>query len=385
MSAPLMITLYTLINGLTRNIYQVLFNLYLKNLGYNNEIVGTIMSYNLWGGAILGLLIGFLADKFGRKKVILFTQIFIVIFGIWRLFPTSFLSLYITSFLYGGFNVTSRILSNVFLVDYTHYGNRAKFFGLNFGTVMFTGVIGNALGGMLGDLFGFKSIMILAMLLRIFALVPIWSLKENTRRSNIKIKLTGYQKKVFAYYLFSTMSVGFGAGLFIHFGNVIFYDLFSMSATLIGFVLALAQFGTSLGATFSHKLGKKFGAAKLLLISHFSVPILILLMAFIREPVSFTSIYIARFTIMNMVNPIFSTLILSFLPSNILASTSGLNNFVNNAMRGVAAILFANITRTLNGYWVIFLISSIFYLANALVTLQFYKHINGRDKKLYSN
>ncbi|SHH18509.1 MFS transporter [Thermosipho atlanticus] len=384
MSAPVKIILFTFFNGISRNIYQVLFNLYLKSLGYDNEIIGTIMSYNLWGGALLALLIGYFSDKVGRKKVLFLIQPFIVVFAIMRLFPLSANYLYISSFLYGGLNASTRILSDVFIVENTHNKNRAKFFGLNFGANMLTGVLGNATGGILGDLFGFKNVMISAMILRLFAIVPMLNLEEKRIKKG-KFLLNDFQKKVFSFYIFSTASVGFGAGLFIHFGNVIFYDLFSLSATLIGFILAFAQLGTSIGSAFSHKLGKKFGAGRLLLISHFIVPILIFMLAIVREPIIFTTIYVSRFTIMNMVNPIFNTLVLSFLPSNILASSAGIRNFANNGMRAIAAMVFANLATGNEGYFYIFIISAAFYFINAVVTFIFYKNLKGKDKEFYEH
>ncbi|MCD6105276.1 MAG: MFS transporter [Thermosipho sp. (in: Bacteria)] len=384
MSAPARIILFTLMNGISRNIYQVLFNLYLKSQGYGNDIIGTIMSYNLWGGAILALLIGYISDKVGRKKVIFLIQPLTVFFAIIRLLPISLCFIYLASFLYGGFNSSIRILSDVFIVENTHNRNRAKFFGLNFGANMFTGVLGNATGGMFGDLFGFKNVMILAMIFRLFAVFPILKLEEK-RIERGKFVLTEFQKKVFRFFIFSTASVGFGAGLFIHFGNVIFYDLFSLSATVIGFILAFAQLGTSLGSSFSHKLGKKFGAGKLLLLSYFTVPFLIFLLAFIRDPVLFTTIYIGRFTIMNMVNPIFNTLVLSFLPSGILASSAGIRLFANNTMRAFAAMLFSKLAINNNGYTIIFLISAIFYFINAILTYIFYRNLDGRDREYYNH
>lgn len=382
MNIPIKIVIFTFLNGISRNIYQVLFNLYFKDLGYSNEIIGKVMSFNLWGSAFLAFLIGILSDKIGRKKMIFFVQPLIALFAILRLFPSNLTLLYIFSFVFGGFNASTRILTDVFLVENTHSGNRAKFFGINFGVNMLTGVIGNAAGGFLGDLFGFKNVMISAMIVRVFAIIPLIGINEKIITKE-KIKLDDFQKKIFAFYMFSTASVGFGAGLFIHFGNVIFYDLFALSATLIGFILALAQFGTSVGATFSHELGRRFGAAKILMISNLVVPLLILALSFVREPILFTTIYVSRFTLMNMVNPIFNTLVLSYLPRNILASTTGLRSLINNMSRAFAAMLFSSLATNSKGYEIIFIISSVFYFINAFVVFVFYKLMKGKDEEFY--
>ena len=86
-----------------------------------------------------------------------------------------------------------------------------------------------------------------------------------------------------------------------------------------------------------------------------------------------------------MVNPIFNTLVLSFLPSGILASSAGIRLFANNTMRAFAAMLFSKLAINNNGYTIIFLISAIFYFINAILTYIFYRNLDGRDREYYNH
>jgi len=144
---------------------------------------------------------------------------------------------------------------------------------------MFTGVIANVVGGLLGDAFGFRSVLLFSSLSRILALYPILKLDATSSSANEESdeapSIASFSKifkirdskevKTILYYFLSNVNVGLGAGLFVVFGNVIFYDLFHMSATVIGLILAFAQLATSLGAMFSYKIGRKFGDMNVLI------------------------------------------------------------------------------------------------------------------------
>jgi len=144
---------------------------------------------------------------------------------------------------------------------------------------------------------------------------------------------------------------------------------------VIGLILAFAQLATSLGAMFSYKIGRKFGDMNVLIFSYVFVPILIVLLSFTREPITFTSVYILRFAVMNMVGPLLSSVVFSHIPMNIVSSINGVNNFLNNVSRALSAVLFSVLTKFENGYTLIFIISSIFYFLNAYVMIRLRKHL----------
>jgi len=106
---------------------------------------------------------------------------------------------------------------------------------------MFTGVIANVVGGLLGDAFGFRIVLLFSSLSRILALYPILKLDATSSSANEESdeapSIASFSKifkirdskevKTILYYFLSNVNVGLGAGLFVVFGNVIFYDLFT--------------------------------------------------------------------------------------------------------------------------------------------------------------
>jgi len=389
-SATRLITIFTFIDGLAQGIYGTIFNLMLRTSGMPTSQVGRITSFFLWGSALLGLVFGIIADKINKKQLMVTTHLLSIFFGTYRAISPSLIHLGISSFLFGGFSTATSIVLSTLLIIKTARESRSKVLGLNFGIGMFTGVLGNVLGGVLGDAFPIRNVLIVASLSRIVALVPIWKLrlyepkyegKKGGDTNAFKFfsvlnNLDRRATKVTLYYFLSTMSVGFGAGLFVTFGNVIFYDIFHMKPSLIGLILALAQLATSIGAVFSYKLGKRFGEMNVLIFSYVFVPILIVLLSFIREPITFTSVYILRFAVMNMVGPLLTALVFSNIPPSLLSSINGMNSFINNVARALSADLFSILTKYSNGYTLIFVVSSIFYFLNAYVMIRMYKHIS---------
>jgi MFS family permease len=69
----------TIFSGLGNGAVNVVLQLYLLSLGFNSEAIGSIIMMNPIGAALLTIPAGILADRYGKKKIILFG------FSIWWL------------------------------------------------------------------------------------------------------------------------------------------------------------------------------------------------------------------------------------------------------------------------------------------------------------
>lgn len=100
-----------------------------------------------------------------------------------------------------------------------------------------------------------------------------------------------------------------------------------------------------------------------------------------RQPVLFTVLYAFRFVFMNITNPIMTSIIYSYVPNSKLSTVSGLNGFLNNTVRAIAAMVFGYIVGTyVSGYNQLFLLSTVFYGANAFVIFLFYREFGTKSK-----
>jgi len=381
-----LLLIYTFISTITISMYRVVYNLYLRELGFCNNTIGNITSAQLWGSAIIGLIAAVIADRIGKRKILLFSAVVVPVVGIALAYVVDPGIVVLLSFIKGGFTVTAFTVVMAAMTGVTKTENRAKIFGLNFGINMASGVVGNFVGGFFGDLFGLQSTLLISMLGHFLAVIPIIQLRVIDTKSRFKelFDFSGLErdeKKVLTYYFVSTATVGFGAGLFIHFGNLIFKDLFNMSATGIGIALSIAQFGTAAGSILSHRLGRRFGPLRFNLAMQLLVVPLMLSLVVARQPVLFTVLYAFRFVFMNITNPIMTSIIYSYVPNSKLSTVSGLNGFLNNTVRAIAAMVFGYIVGTyVSGYNQLFLLSTVFYGANAFVIFLFYREFGTKSK-----
>jgi MFS family permease len=374
------IILYSLISGTSASIYSMVFNLFLRNNGLTNSIIGNFTSLELYGSAIIGTLLGVFGSSLGKKRIIVATACFSGLIMLLRaFFPYPDMLIY-TAFLNGGMGVARNILLNVIILELTDNKTRARAFGYNAGVSMGSGLIGNIIGGYLGDIFGLKFTLIVAGISFVLSTLVIINLSYNDEPVKIKTQdllvLKGLdcgQKRIVIGYVMTTAFVGFGAGLFINFGNLIFYDLFKMSPAMIGAALSVAQLGTAIGSFYSHKLSEKFGAVQYSAWMQFLVIPLVMMLGYIRDPYLFTACYALRYSLMNMTSPVTSTIIFSALPKERVAIINSLSNFMNNIVRGVASGLFGIIVSSgLSGYKTLFLISAVFYILNIIMYLWTY-------------
>jgi uncharacterized membrane protein YoaK (UPF0700 family) len=66
--------------------------------------------------------------------------------------------------------------------------------------------------------------------------------------------------------------------------------------------------------------------------------------------------------------------VFSHLPSDKLSTISGMNGFLNNSVRAVAAMLFGVIVgASISGYTTLFILSTVFYAASAFIAFLIYK------------
>ncbi|HOO33593.1 MAG TPA: MFS transporter [Thermotogota bacterium] len=385
--------LYTIISVTMQSIIRTDLNLFFREIGLTNGDIGNITSAQLWGAACLGLLVSIFADILGRKRMLIASIIFFPLGNLGLLLAGNMNTMLLFSFIQGGFSVVSFTVIQAMLVDITTPKERAKVIGINLGLMMGVGVFGNFFAGVLGTWFGLKNALLFAIIGYLFAIIPVIMIKDDFKGGSIHsvFDFSGFTKEakilVFLHFM-TTLTVGFGAGLFIHFGNLIFKDLFNMTTLGIGIALSIAQVGTAFSNFFTHRLGRVIGPFRFKLITQALVVPLIIAMAFVRQPIVFIIIYAMRFVLMNSGNPIRTTIINSYVPSDKISTIAGLNSLINNSVRAVAALLFGYIVgASVEGYTTLFLISAVFYGINVLIAIVMYRQYENdpKVKELYNH
>lgn len=374
--------IYSFISSVSWAIYKVVFNLFLREIGFGNDFIGRITSIEMIGSAIIGIIIGVLGDRYGKKKMLFISSVGFGILLISRIsFPTESV-LYILSFFSGGFMTSRMLLLNSYIIDITEHSVRGKAFGFNFGVMMGSGVFGNFVGGVMGEYIGLKTTLFIAAFAYVLSILLIFKVPESIGNKERTLKeifdlseFTNDQKEIVKFYFLRTFTISFGAGLFVNFGNIIFKDMFNMSPAMIGIALSISQVGAATGSILSPKLGKKFGPFKYMKTLSIIVVPLIVTLGFVGDPYAFTTLYALRFSFMNMTNPVGMTIVLSSLPKDKVTTINSIRNSLNFLSRSVAAVLFGVIVALPSGYTYLFLIASIFYFIGYLMLKKMFNPI----------
>jgi len=368
---------FTFLTGFAGQAYGIIFNLHMRRQHFTNAQISAIVSSNLWGSAIFGLILAVVLSKFDKRRLLFFSNLSMGALMILRVVILTFPMQLLFAFISGAISSLSGIVLTATLLAKTESTKRYSVFGSQFSISMAANILGNILGGTMADRLGYSFSLLFAAILQLcsaFLIQKIGNVKGN-RHLLRGFSLDTVQKRVFSYYILSNVLVGFGAGLFLNFSNLMFYDLFGLPLGSVGLIMASAQLMTALGSMSSGFLQRKFGTIRVLLTCYTAVVPLMLSLSFTRNLLAFSGLYIVRFMLMNMVNPSFTVLVFSNLPEQMIMSANGFGNLLNNSSRALAAYLYGWIVEGPRDYTKLLLVSTLFYALNALLTWWFKKRL----------
>jgi predicted MFS family arabinose efflux permease len=368
---------FTFLTGFAGQAYGIIFNLHMRRQHFTNAQISAIVSSNLWGSAIFGLILAVVLSKFDKRRLLFFSNLSMGALMILRVVILTFPMQLFFAFISGAISSLSGIVLTATLLAKTESTKRYSVFGSQFSISMAANVLGNILGGTMADRLGYSFSLLFAAILQLCSAFLIQKIGnvEGNRHLLRGFSFDTFQKRVFSYYILSNVLVGFGAGLFLNFSNLMFYDLFGLPLGSVGLIMASAQLMTALGSMSSGFLQRKFGTIRVLLTCYTAVVPLMLSLSFTRNLLAFSGLYIVRFMLMNMVNPSFTVLVFSNLPEQMIMSANGFGNLLNNSSRALAAYLYGWIVEGPRDYTKLLLVSTLFYALNALLTWWFKKRL----------
>jgi MFS family permease len=306
--------------GLNFSIFSLLLNLYFKEIGFTEDLIGEVLSLTGWGMTIVSVPAAFIIPKVQVKKILIISVVFA---GIFSLLQASFVErtqLLVASFALGMTSSVARVAAAPFLMRNSTPKERTYLFSLNFGIYLLAAIIGSLGGGYLPNLFShyvgsgaiaFRYSLYLSVFLSVLALIPFMMIKPDEKREPLTKDKKDWDKKLLTergILLFKLclpfFIVGMGAGLVIPFLNLYFRDRFLLSAKTIGIFFALLQFFMLAGILIGPLLSKKIGMIKTIVSTQLSSLPFMLVLAFTYNLPLAVVCFLFRGTLMNMGQPI---------------------------------------------------------------------------------
>jgi len=306
--------------GLNFSIFSLLLNLYFKEIGFTEDLIGEVLSLTGWGMTIVSVPAAFIIPKVQVKKILVISVVFA---GIFSLLQASFVErtqLLLASFALGMTSSVARVAAAPFLMRNSTPKERTYLFSLNFGIYLVAAIVGSLGGGYLPHLFShyvgsgaiaFRYSLYLSVFLSVLALIPFMMIKPDEKREPLTKDKKDWDKKLLTergILLFKLclpfFIVGMGAGLVIPFLNLYFRDRFLLPAGTIGIFFALLQFFMLAGILIGPLLSKKIGMIKTIVYTQLSSTPFMLVLAFTYNLPLAVVCFLFRGTLMNMGQPI---------------------------------------------------------------------------------
>lgn len=258
----------TLLYGFSFSVWELFFNLYILSLGFNSDMLGLFRSATPLAALFLGLPLGLLSDRIGRRSSMLiglcvgllgmFFQVRLVSLGL----------IYFFGLVQGAGFMFYRVAQPPFIMAYSKRENQALIFSLNFGLLTVATTIGNLIAGQLpgllqqrlgiplGSAASYQWVISAGILLAATSIIPIFMISEPRRKidsENIRVPLKTMVRKLAGrpfvrQMVLINILIGFGAAILIPYLNVFLRTKFGIADDLLGLIFSLSSmlvfFGT---------------------------------------------------------------------------------------------------------------------------------------------
>lgn len=337
--------------GLTSSAFNGFLGIYVKEIGFDEAIVGSLLSLRRFSVAASAIIMAVIAGRFGRRNAIAFglTVIGLSAFGI--VSTTNLYFMQLMSITFGIGQSTLMTFEAPFLYSKTDDKTRMHAFSGSFAArnaafmvgSLATGFIAEIITSKLGSsILGVRYSLYFVSVMSFVALVPLMMIKGEKHKGEQKVNFHDL-KKIYSRRLLLTLIytgiIGFGAGMVVPFFGVYLKYQLDLNDSGVGLILSIAQFGTVIGGLTVPYLSSKLGRVNTVtLVQMGSIPFLIL----IGVPFNIVLVAVAFFfrsSLMNMANPIIQNLYMEIVDDAYRPLVSSLRSTVNNLARALGILL----------------------------------------------
>jgi MFS family permease len=339
--------LNVIIIGAVMGVFRLIFNFYALSLGFDESVLGNLITTSSFVALIAALPMGYLADTIGRKNSLVFSSALlafaILAMALWQ----SETSLYAMNVVSGLAQSLAGVTMSPFLMENSDEKERTYLFSFGQGLTMTMASIGNWIGGYLPTWMGqaqnvsatsshaYGNSIFVAGVFAVAAILPLLFITSP--------KISRGQRAVFAPFEFASKHPGMlvkfilpmlltslGAGLIMPFMNVFFRVAHHQPDPVIGALFAWGSLAMGIGLLAAPPLAERTGKIQLVVISQaLSIPFLILL-GF--SPIFWigAAAYYIRLALMNMSSPVYQAFVMEHVEPSGRATVASLTSMAWN-------------------------------------------------------
>jgi MFS family permease len=325
-------------NGFGNGIFNVVTQLWLITLGFKSLDIGSIMMTNPLGAILFTLPAGILADRYGKRKIIILGFLFSTPGFLIILTSTSFEMLSLAWFLVGLGNGTGAVFGPLYSSFFD-----AKDMDRAFGLQGFLSIMASSMGSLMGfipsllvERYGFSlqsSYFVMRALGTMFLFVAfpffIMSLRGLTEpeiRKGVRFNLRS--KSVVAKFslLYTIQNIAFGFfGLFPYYVNT----KFGVKSDALGALYSASTFVQAGANIVAPRVSKRIGTLKTISVALRLYTPFWFMFAFAPDFTWLSAVYISRLSISSLCNPLLPSLFFRLLYQDEKATANSITNMAS--------------------------------------------------------
>lgn len=308
------------INGMGMSIHGLLFNLYLKELGYGETIIGNLISVGSLGISLMAIPASLIIERFHVKHLVITGMALCSLFYFIQILHIDEGSLFIYGLIAAMFQALFSISVSPFYLRNSTPAVRVHLFSLNSSLNMGAHLVGYAIGGYLPAImkwFNNDLKTIEAMRYAIIASLVIVSISNLIFMRIKRVPIPKQKKRVFeglrekewvvlGKLISPKLCLALGSGLTVPFINIYLRDRFDFSTKMIGVSYAILQSFIFIGIFVTPSLVKKTTNLKFIMGTAFLAIPFMIGMGITGNVTLVLSCFFMRGMLMNMSSPITS-------------------------------------------------------------------------------
>jgi len=303
--------------GMAWATFMLLFNLYMKERGYGEGVIGRVLSFQSFGMVAMAVPAAFLVARRSARMLLVASSIGVAGGFIAQTMAADVPAILVASFSTGALLAISRVVGAPFLMRHSGQAERAHVFSLSFAAMLGSGLITHFAAGSLHSLFAgisgssltaYRWVLLLGCTCAVigafaYSRVPTGIVGERNPRLPLREFWEAKGRLLFKL-TFPFFLVGMGAGLIIPFLNLYFRDRFGLSPQTIGIYYGLVQASMILGVLIGPELARRYGMIKTVVFSEWASIPFMLILAFTGDLTLATMAFFLRGALMNLGVPI---------------------------------------------------------------------------------
>ncbi len=329
------------IAGVAMGVFRLIFNFFILSRGFDEALLGGLVTINSLTSLIVALPIGYAADALGRKRSLLISGALTSLSVVLMVLVPSTTMLYTANILFGISQSLAAVTMSPFLMENSGEAERTYLFSFSSGLQMASQSVGNWIGGVMPGWVGRAqgvdpmssqaygaSLLIIAGVAGVsllpLVLMRMPQLSQTQRTVFAPITYAQRHPALLGKLVLPMLVTSIGAGLIMPFMNVFFRQQYGQPDPAIGALFAWGSLAMGVGLIVAPPLAERMGKIQLVVITQaLSIPFLILL-GF--APWFWLSViaYLVRVALMNMSSPIYQTFVMERVDPSARATVASL-------------------------------------------------------------